>query len=412
MIRLKQLLSHKVFKNTIALLLMQVSIFIAPLLALPYLTRILGADGFGLFVTGLSLIILSNLITDFGFNLSSTYLISRRQNQTCYISKIISGVYLIKFILIAIAYTALAIYFIYSSEFSSLAILVIYITVFFQSFQSNWVFQGIEKMKFITYSTILARVSYLVFVFILVKSEEQYDVALLSYGLSIIISVLISNILIYREGFRFSFPSKRLVKLLISHSNQFFLSRVASSASSALSTLLVHKYSGAYQTGIYGASEKLLNAGRSLVAVINQAFYPYIARTQKIAFLFKFTFVLYLIAALPAIIIYIHAADLLILIFGDEYGAGASILRIFLFVGLLSIGTTLFGYPLFAGIKRVDIANKTIIYGGIIQITLLVILAIINSLTPINIAITILITEVFNFTSRIIIFTYLYRKRK
>lgn len=145
MIRLKQLLSHKLFKNTIALLLMQASIFIAPLLALPYLTRILGADGFGLFVTGLSLIVLSNLITDFGFNLSSTYLISRRQNQIAYISKIISGVYLIKLGLISLSYIILIIYFKYNSDFSSLTIIAIFITIFFQSFQSNWVFQGIEK---------------------------------------------------------------------------------------------------------------------------------------------------------------------------------------------------------------------------------------------------------------------------
>src|SRR5690554_7423247 len=82
---LKKLTSHRLFKNTSALIIMQLFTYVAPFIVLPYLSRTLGADGFGLMIAALSLTVIANVCTDFGFNLSATYLISRKQNQTRYI---------------------------------------------------------------------------------------------------------------------------------------------------------------------------------------------------------------------------------------------------------------------------------------------------------------------------------------
>src|SRR5690625_7224638 len=133
---------------------MQMFTYVAPFIVLPYLSRTLGAEGFGLMVAALSLAVIANVCTDFGFNLSATYLISRKQNQTRYISKVITAIYTLKRLLLGLVFGGIALYLALAVSYTPLAIVSIYMTVFFQAFMSPWLCQGIEKMKLINYSTI------------------------------------------------------------------------------------------------------------------------------------------------------------------------------------------------------------------------------------------------------------------
>src|SRR5690554_2335405 len=176
---LKKLTSHRLFKNTSALIIMQLFTYVAPFIVLPYLSRTLGADGFGLMIAALSLTVIANVCTDYGFNLSATYLISRRQEKTLYVSKVITAIYTLKLVLLGLVFLGIALYLVFSVSYTPLAIAAIYITVFFQAFMSPWLFHGIEKMKLITYSTIASRMVYVAIIFLLVKNRDDYDLALM-----------------------------------------------------------------------------------------------------------------------------------------------------------------------------------------------------------------------------------------
>src|SRR5690625_4548091 len=119
---------------------MQMFTYAAPLIVLPYLSRVLGADGFGLMIAALSLTVIANVCTDFGFNLSATYLISRKHNQNIYITKIITAIYILKLGLLAVVFIGIAIYLFVAVDYTFLAVLAIYLTVFFQAFMPPWLF--------------------------------------------------------------------------------------------------------------------------------------------------------------------------------------------------------------------------------------------------------------------------------
>src|SRR5690554_832674 len=400
-IMLKKLTSHRLFKNTSALIIMQLFTYVAPFIVLPYLSRTLGADGFGLMIAALSLTVIANVCTDFGFNLSATYLISRKQNQTRYISKVITAIYSLKLLLLALVFFGIALYLIFAVNYTALAIAAIYLTVFFQAFLSPWLFQGIEKMKLITYSTIASRMVYVVIVFLLVKHKDDYDLALMCNAIATMLACFLANWLIKREGFSFVKPSKRLIKLMFVHSSQFFASRVALQASSSISVLVLNTFVTPTQVGIYGASDKLFNAFKSLINPFSQALYPYMANTSNTKLLFKLTLLLGLAMIVPAGVGFYFAEEVITLIYGKEFTESADILRVFIVTGFFAFFSILYGYPAFASIKRVDLANKSVIISGSALLVVLIALASFQMITIMNVSYTILSVELLTLFLRI-----------
>lgn len=398
---LKKLTSHRLFKNTSALIIMQLFTYVAPFIVLPYLSRTLGADGFGLMVAALSLTVIANVCTDFGFNLSATYLISRKQNQTRYISKVITAIYSLKLLLLALVFFGIALYLIFAVNYTALAIAAIYLTVFFQAFMSPWLFQGIEKMKLITYSTIASRMVYVVIVFLLVKHKDDYDLALMCDAIATMLACLLANWLIKREGFSFVKPSKRLIKLMLAHSSQFFASRVALQASSSISILVLNMYVSPAQVGLYGASDKLFNAFKSLINPFSQALYPYMANTRNTKLLFKLTFLLGITMLIPASIGFYFAEEVMSLIYGKGFVESANILRVFIVTGFFALFSILYGYPAFASIKRVDLANKSVLISGAFQIITLLLLSVLGMITIESIAFTVLASSTLTLLVRV-----------
>lgn len=395
---------HRLFKNTVALIIMQLFTYVAPFIVLPYLSRILGADGFGLMVAALSLTVIANVCTDFGFNLSATYLISRKQSQTRYISKIITAIYALKLMLLVLVSFGIALYLVFAVSYTPLAIAAIYMTVFFQAFMSPWLFQGIEKMKLITYSTIASRMVYVVIIFLLVKNKGDYDLALMCNAIATMLACFLANWLIKREGFYLAKPSKRLLKLMLAHSSQFFASRVVLQASSSISILVLNSTVSATQVGLFGASQKLYGAFKQLINPFSQALYPYMANTGNTKLLFKLVVVLALVMSVPATIGFIFAEPIIELIFGSEFGQSSDILRIFIVTGYVAFFSICFGYPAFSAVKRVDLANKSVIISGCCQIGFLTTLLLTRSINITNVAYSILLTESLTLTIRFIWF--------
>ena len=373
---------------------MQVFTYMAPLIVLPYLSRVLGTEGFGLMIAALGLIVLANVVTDFGFDLSATYLISRKQNKKHYISQVLSAIYSLKMLILIFVFLVVFVYLIVVVSYSNLAILAIYITIFFQAFMSPWLFQGIEKMKLITYVTIFSRIVYVVVLMFLVKDSDDYDLALVCNAIAIMLACILSNWLIKKEGFYFVFPTKRMLLFVLKHSSQFFLSRLALQASSSISILVLNLYVSSAKVGLYGASDKLFTAFKALVNPLSQALYPYMANTGNATLLFKLTLVLGFILMVPAVIAFYFAEDILLVFYGRDFVEAADVLRVFIISGFLSFFSILYGYPAFASIKRVELANKSVLVGGGGQIFLLSILILFDFITILNISYTVLISLV------------------
>lgn len=402
-----------VAKNIFYMTLVQISNYVVPLVTLPFLARVIGVEGVGSVAILLSVCSIGFIVTDYGFAISSPVWIAQHKEDKEKISEYLSCVFVIKLILGFLFSLLFTIYFITSKKYpniNSSVILIIFFIVFFQSLQVTWLFQGLEKMKNITLCTVTAKVTYLFFVIFLVNKYNGVFLTLVCFLVSNIIAAALSLFLIYREGLRLHKVKTKLIKKIFVLNTSFFVSRVAVSIYSSASTFIVGSFAGIQQAALYSGAEKLYQGAISVSSPINQALYPHLAKTRDITLLLRFVFILVPIMAICASGAIFYSKDIIILIYGVDFAAAEHILDIFIVVACISFISINFGYPAFSTIGRLDVVNKSVLWGAGVQLINLIVLYFFDNITALNVVYGILLTESFILIFRLVSFLKLYKK--
>lgn len=404
---MKFLKKSKISSNIIALVFVQFANYIAPLMVLPYLTRVLSVDGFGLVVMTISMCGIAMILTDFGFNLSGTYWISKNRDDKKEISKYIGAVTTIKFLLCVVSSFSVLIYSYCSDIDFGFSILVAVVAIIFsQGFQLTWLFQGIEKMKNVTTCMVVAKLFYVIAILLIVKEQSDTATVLLCLAVSNMISTIIGFILLYKEGLSLEKPAWAQVVSAFKDSFSFFLSRAAVGLYTSASTFIVGSVSGIPQAALYSSAEKLYQAGQGVTAPVSQALYPYLARSGDIRALYKFVLILLVPLVLGCSVCYLFAEDILRIFYGEQFSSAYSILRIFLICSVINFISVNFGYPAFSTIGRLDIVNRSVYIGGVAQLCSLGYLFSTNNVNAYNVVLSVLCVEIVVMIIRVCSFYY------
>lgn len=387
--------NNKLYSNVLALFFIQIANYIAPLLILPYLSRVLGLDGFGYIAVLLSFCGLLGLIVDYGFNLSATAQISKKRNDKLYINELISIIFCIKTMIVI---TVVAILFIVSFFYPNVlnSYLLFYITILLvgQSLQTIWYFQGTENMKKFTYVTIISKLFYLFFTFILVKSKSDIDYVILSLALSFIFSGAFNLVLLYREGVRIVKLSISRVICEVKFSFSFFISRLFVSAYTQASTIVIGHFSGAGAAGIYGSSEKLYQAAQSASSPVISALYPFLVKNKNEKLFYRLIFVCAIFVTCCTIFSIMNSKLILTVFFGKDFVVASDVFSIFMCIVPISFVSMCFGYPAFALINNIKLCNVTVMIAASIHITVLLFLIYLDMISPMSVVSSLLITEI------------------
>ncbi|WP_162627181.1 oligosaccharide flippase family protein [Aeromonas media] len=403
-------MSKKLYSNIVALIFVQLSNYLAPLLVLPYLSRVLGVDGFGVIAIALSACAIALIATDFGFNLSATYWIAQNRDDEVCISQYIGAIFFIKVVLCFIFLMLLWGY----SEIShgnllSKHYLIPWIgfVVVSQTFQATWFFQGIEKMNNVTFFTVTAKLSYLLLVFCFVDTVGDERWVLICLAISNVFASFFSMFLIYKEGYAVKFSGYSYAWRVFKDSAPFFLSRAAVSVYTSASTFIIGSISGAHQAAIYSSSEKLYQAGQGVTSPITQSLFPYITRSKDIATFYRVVFLSAIPMTIGCIVCYLYAGDILGMFYGADFVSSTKVLQVFMICLVVNYISVNFGYPAFSSIGRVDVANKTVMLASLIQFLSLSVLFYLNDISAYNVAISVLIVECIVMFLRVSLFIHM-----
>ncbi|EOK7647939.1 O28ac/O42 family O-antigen flippase [Escherichia coli] len=405
--KLKQ---NVLFGNIAALAILQLATYITPLLIVPYLTRVLGPGGYGTVAICLSIIQMSLILTDFGFNLSSTEYIARNCQPKDKINKHIGAVFQIKILLIFLC--VIFLYFLVNDQLQQFKIEFFFyscIAIIGQTFQSLWFFQGVEKMKRITLFLTISKFSYVILTFVIVKKPEQGRFVILAYALSQVIGALLSQYYMRKEGYKYTPANLSSMLGVLRTSALFFWSRLAVSTYTTASTLVVGA-AGHVQAGYYAASEQLYKAGQNITTPVSQALYPYMTRAKNWALFFKMMSILTVVMITASLTAIWLSQWLIALIFGPEYIVSQNVFIVFMLALIVTFVSTNFGYPVFSALGKVKVANYTVIFGALTHVVILGVLFCLGEISAYNVVRAVLFTEIVILILRMFFFVKLYRR--
>ena len=391
----------RLLKNTGFLSILQLFNIVAPLLLLPYLTRVLGVEEFGAVMVALATVMVAFVITDYGFSLSATYRISTNREDKSYINNVISKILTAKIFLTLVAVLILVgVSFLPAFSDYKLIFLSGTLAVVGQAYQPLWLFHGLEKMKnFIIYQ-VLTKVFYVIFAMLLVNGQGDGAWVLLSWSLSNVIGAVIALYMVKKLGFEVKFSSVKSAIDELKESSQFFWSRVSVAFYTSMSAIIVGT-TGLQQAAMYSSAEQGYKAGQAFTSSIAQAMYPYMAKQKNWLVFFQVVFIGGFILFIGSQIVSYFSDFFIIFIFGNEYLESSVILKIMMLTLFVNYLGVLFGYPAMAILDKIKYANKTVNYGVILFISIVLGLYTLDGVTAINIAYSVLATELMVFLLRL-----------
>ena len=368
----------RLIENFFSLAVLQGVTYILPLLTVPYLMRVLGPEKFGLIAFAQAFIQYFVIITDYGFDLSTTREISINRNNEKKVQEIVSSVFIIKIILMFISLSVLCTVIFLVPQFRTEW--PIYIFTFGMVLGNimfpTWFFQGMENMKYITMLNIIAKGIFTILIFIIVRTSEDYIYVPGVTSLGWIIAGLISIwFMICRFKIRPCLPSKSVILDRFRESTQFFLSRVSVSIYTSSNAFVLGLFTSNQMVGYYSAAEKLYSALRSIYQPLNNVLYPYISKTKNIL-LYKKLFILASIANIVVCVgLFALANTFITIIYGNYMELTIQAFKIFVVITLFVVPSVLLGYPFLAALGYAKYANNSVIIGSVFHLIGLLILS-------------------------------------
>ena len=386
-------------KNTVMLYILTFSNYFFGLITVPYQTRILSPEVYGVVSFAQAFAVYIQLILDFGFILSSTEDIAKNREDKHKQSQILSAVVWCKLILGVICFAVVSVLCLSVERIKSNALLfmLFFFYTLFNSMLPDFLYRGNEKMSAITYRTVAVKLFFTICIFVFLKDKSQSYLIPTFYALGAIGSCIWTYIDVYKNlGVKFVKVKASYVWYTMKRSSSFFLSRIATTVYGAANTLILGFWlpAGSALLGYYTSAEKLMTTARSAFSPIADSLYPYMVKNKNFKLVKKIMFLLMPIIFVGCLVLWLIAEPFCLLVLGEEYAASAQILRIFIPVIFITLPTYVFGFPVLSPMGLTKYANYSIFAGTGFHVIGLVVLFATSNISSLNLATLTLITEI------------------
>src|SRR5258708_24382313 len=251
-------LNRRLVQNAVALLGLQIATYVAPLITVPYLARVLHPTGWGLVAFSQGLASYLGVIVEFGFVFSATREVARYRDSRDKLNEIAAGVLGAKILLIGlITLGAMCLQRIVPSFRQHPALL--YGAVLWsvgQGLSPAWYFQGVERMRLASTIEIAGKLIGCVLLFIFVHDPSDAWKVLSLFAVAVLLSAMVNYVVMYRE-IDLCWPSARLVRQTVQGASSLFLFRAVISVYAGGNAFLLGLFAPAATVAFYAGPEKI-----------------------------------------------------------------------------------------------------------------------------------------------------------
>ena len=395
-------------KNTVMLYILTFSNYFFGLITVPYQTRILSPEVYGVVSFAQAFAVYIQLVLDFGFILSSTEDIAKNREDKYKQSQILSAVVWCKLILGVVCFAVVSVLCLSVERIKTNALLfmLFFFYTLFNSMLPDFLYRGNEKMSAITYRTVAVKLFFTICIFVFLKDKSQSYLIPTFYALGAIGSCIWTYIDVYKNlGVKFVKVKASFVFETMKRSSSFFLSRIATTVYGAANTLILGFWfpAGSALLGYYTSAEKLMTTARSAFSPIADSLYPYMVKNRNFKLVKKIMLLLMPVIFVGCVVLWFIAEPFCVFVLGEEYAVSAQILRIFIPVIFITLPTYVFGFPMLSPMGLTKYANYSIFAGTGFHIVGLIVLFATSKISGLNLATLTLITEIIILSFRVLI---------
>lgn len=398
--------SNKIAYNASMLMLLNIAKMVFPFLTLPYLTRVLSVEAYGVVAYVKAVMNYMQIIVDFGFILSATKLVAQNQNDKMKLGLIIGNNILAKLILAGFAGIFLIIFSINVPilKENMLYVLLSFLPVIMTIFLLDFFFRGIEKMQIITVRFIVMKGISTAMTFALVRDDSTMLLIPILDLLGSVAAVLLVLLEVKKLGIKIRYAGLKACISSLKESFVYFMSNIASTTFNVFNTLVSGIVLSAVDVAYWSVTMQIVNAVQALYTPISDAIYPEMIKNKNISVINKTIKIFTPIIIAGCIMVFLFADLGLYILGGEKYVNAAPILKCMIpvmFFGFLSV---IYGWPALGAIGKVKEVTITTIIAAIFHIVINIILIYFNRFNLVNMAITRSITEFVLFSGRFLVF--------
>lgn len=356
----------------------------------------LGANVYGIVVFAQAIIAYFNVLVSFGFNISATNLISIHRDDRNKLSEIVSSTLIIKIALSVLSLIILVLIMPYlpNSETNELLFYLTFWICVYEVIFPSWYFQGIEKMGYITLLTLIARLFFLIFIFVLITEKADYLFVPIINGIGALITGFVALYIVFvKHKVEFRLQSLDTLAYYFKDSIPIFLSNFSSKIYVTSNKVIVGSFLGLSEVAFYDLAEKVVNIAKIPQTILSQSIFPKISKEKNTDFVRKIFGISLFVNCLIVGCIFIFAEWIVLLLGGEQMMDASKILILLSLTVPVIAASNIFGIQLLIPFGHKKTFTGIIIISGAVYLILCLIVWLTIGFTVYNIIYVTIITE-------------------
>ena len=293
--------NRHLLENVSYITILQMFNVVAPLITYPYLVRVIGRDMYGVFITAQVLVSYISLFVIWGSDSVCAKYISIHRDDKQKLSEIFSSVLVGRTVVwfLGLITFLIIVYLTPTYRESSLIFVLTYGMVFFDVLFPQYLFQGLEKMKYATLVVVMVRLLFIILVFALVKESSDLYLVPLLYSIGYLLGGMASLYIIFCIlGLRLTKVSSGKVYSLVKESSPIFASDLITAIKDRFNILLMGGLIGMGNVVVYDLGMKINLLVTKPTEILRIAMFPRAAKDKSIPEVRKTIMVSFLISVL------------------------------------------------------------------------------------------------------------------
>lgn len=329
---------RQVIENFFSLSVLNAVNIVLQLITLPYILSVVGKANYGIYSYVFMVVQYIILFSTYGFNYSATKMISQHRDDNDAVTRIYNAVIGCKMLIAVVLVAAIVMCagWVFEERIGFVMFLLGTGMIVGDILNPVWLFQGMEKMKYMTLVNSLSKIIFTVLVFFVVSSVDDFYLLILLNSCGYLLAGLLSVFLAYRQfNVRLGIPRFSDMIAQFKDGGAMFGSTFGMNLYRNAHVIILKHFASNEAVGLFSAAEKVIHGFQSVILPAAQALFPHMSlrmkeknAVERASLVKKVMKPLVLLSLAAALFVYIFAPWISDILCGKDFAECIPLIRI------------------------------------------------------------------------------------